>query len=49
MGIGRGLPLGNSHGITAIFPSVKFNILFSLDTVLKESNAMKERQNNKRS
>ncbi len=38
-GIGLGLPFGNSHGITAVFPSVKSRILFSLITVLKGSKA----------
>jgi len=42
IGIGRGFPLGNSHGITAILPSVKFRILFSLSTVLNESKAKEE-------
>ncbi len=39
VGIGLGFPLGNSHGITAIFPSVKLRILFSLINVLKGSKA----------
>ena len=39
LGIGLGFPLGNSHGITAIFPSIKLRRLFSLINVLKGSKA----------
>ena len=39
IGIGFGFPLGSSHGITAMFPSVKLRKLFSLLGILNGSKA----------
>jgi hypothetical protein len=44
IGIGFGFPLGNSHDITAIFPSVKLSKLFSFGNVLKGSKAERRKK-----
>ena len=45
-GIGFGFPLGNSHDMTAVFPSVKFKILLSFLLGGNESNTKIKRNDN---
>lgn len=39
IGVGLGFPLGNSHGIITVFPSVIFKVLYSLLDNLNGSKA----------
>lgn len=45
-GIGFGFPFGSSHGMTAVFPSVKFKMLLSFLLGGNESNAKIKRNDN---
>jgi len=46
IGIGLGFPFGSSHGITAVFPSDRFNIFVSLIDILNGSKAKNKKKDN---